>query len=473
MRTFKLFYAVAATIVAIALILFNPLTGRAGEGKVRRCSSVSTGSRAYNAGTNECVDGNDNCNPEDGLAEPEVSTIPLSTHSFAASWAQLTLRPNACARLTLTSPIRWISSALWVDESNQILLIDPRADLLLQVAPDGRVSRLGAQPTYSSETYPVFLGRLENSLLLVLNELRAREISSQGVSHSELGHLRAGDGRGLGTFDEMTAYRNDLLAIGSYYPPGSTRFTRGFIYARIDDNPIAARQVRLILSLENDDYYLLGHQYLTSSDLGIFFLQMDQALRLWWYHPGDLHAKSLDLVPSPFASAPRFQTKVSGPRDLEARYREIEGLSIPVGIYGQGAFVYLLTRQPAAEGTLWMIYKLDPVAERVVGRVKLPTSAHHLTVVPSPQRWYFLEKSEVGAYGAQETPSMLAVPSAWITNPDTSPIGGERSAENLCTGARARPQGSTSESAEAPFVLARTPSLCPNLGLSGLFGRGR
>ena len=82
---------------------------------------------------------------------------------------------------------------------------------------------------------------------------------------------------------------------------------------------------------------------------------------------------------------------------------------------GQGEFLYLLTRKPAVGGkTLWTLFKIDPRYHqgkgKIVGHVELPTSANHLTVVPSEETWYIFERGPVGLQQTQKIDSMISIP---------------------------------------------------------------
>ena len=51
---------------------------------------------------------------------------------------------------------------------------------------------------------------------------------------------------------------------------------------------------------------------------------------------------------------------------------------------------------------------------------EIPSSANHLTMVPGPNDWAFIEKGEVKGLGQQEIVSMRLISSRIIENPSFS-----------------------------------------------------
>jgi hypothetical protein len=124
---------------------------------------------------------------------------------------------------------------------------------------------------------------------------------------------------------------------------------------------------------------------------------------------------------------------MAGPRDASALFKEIEGLTIPVGLYGQGNMLYLLTRKPDSQGaTSWSLFQIDPQKDQVIGELRLPTKANHLTVVPSPEAWFLFEKGPVESPGAQNISSLLSIPASWINVPAGSPLNAANPKVNEC-----------------------------------------
>jgi hypothetical protein len=107
-------------------------------------------------------------------------------------------------------------------------------------------------------------------------------------------------------------------------------------------------------------------------------------------------------------------------------FAAIERTAMPVGLFEEASRLYVLTRRPGERGTVWELTGIDPAADRVVSRVRLPTAARHLVAAPGPQRWAFAEKSGIDQPGEQQVLGLLFVPTAWLagTSGSTDPPPG-------------------------------------------------
>jgi len=152
------------------------------------------------------------------------------------------------------------------------------------------------------------------------------------------------------------------------------------------------------------------------------------------YRVIDGNAEKLkNALPPKYATRPDFKTPMTGKSNAPAHYEELETFSIPAGLYAQDGYLYLLTREPASEGkTIWWFYQIDPAGTGSVrGRVRLPTNANHLTVIPTPdQGWMFIERSKVEPSQKQKIGPVVVISNAAIrslsipTDPTSCPVGG-------------------------------------------------
>jgi hypothetical protein len=93
------------------------------------------------------------------------------------------------------------------------------------------------------------------------------------------------------------------------------------------------------------------------------------------------------------------------------------------GLFGQGKYLYLLTRRPSpAGGTEWLLHQIDPRKPQILGAVRIPSTASHLSVGVGRDEWYFIERGEVRGWGDQDIDTVIRVPQSWITSPDGSRI---------------------------------------------------
>src|SRR5437764_15418965 len=84
--------------------------------------------------------------------------------------------------------------------------------------------------------------------------------------------------------------------------------------------------------------------------------------------------------------------------------------------------LYLLALSPSETQTIWWLYQIDPLRDKIIGRVLLPTAAQHITLVPTSAYWFIFEKGSVQDPGRQKIGSLLAIPTNWLVNPISSPL---------------------------------------------------
>lgn len=97
-------------------------------------------------------------------------------------------------------------------------------------------------------------------------------------------------------------------------------------------------------------------------------------------------------------------------RNLPWMSREATLFEWAVGLYGHGRWLYLLSREPVGGGaTNWWLTRIDPNTGRPSGKMRLPTAARHIDLVPG-RTWFLLEKGSVLSYGYQELTGGRRIP---------------------------------------------------------------
>ena len=132
--------------------------------------------------------------------------------------------------------------------------------------------------------------------------------------------------------------------------------------------------------------------------------------------------RRLNAFPSGYRAVPK--TDYNGKtEDIPRVYRQLESLQGAVGLYGQGNFLYLLTRQPDidGEGTMWILHKIDPRTDQVLGDVTLESKSPHITLLPGSDEWAIFEKGRVEKAWEQRIDAILRVSAAWIEGSASSP----------------------------------------------------
>jgi hypothetical protein len=116
-------------------------------------------------------------------------------------------------------------------------------------------------------------------------------------------------------------------------------------------------------------------------------------------------------LPSQIDFSPQLPSFES-PDDLPLIMKMVEASTMPTGLYGWEHSLYLLWRKPEGAKTLWFLTRIYP--NKQPRTVSIKTSANHLTVVPGPNAWAFVEKGRVRSWGEQNIDSILLVPAERI-----------------------------------------------------------
>ncbi|MXX74978.1 MAG: hypothetical protein F4210_14380 [Holophagales bacterium] len=76
-------------------------------------------------------------------------------------------------------------------------------------------------------------------------------------------------------------------------------------------------------------------------------------------------------------------------------YAALEASSYPAGLYGDEDSLYVLMRDATGGEPGWDLHRIDPQRDEVIGRVRLPTKAAHVSLLPG-RRYWVLEESSSG-----------------------------------------------------------------------------
>ncbi|HEY0158521.1 MAG TPA: hypothetical protein VGF28_14660 [Thermoanaerobaculia bacterium] len=119
----------------------------------------------------------------------------------------------------------------------------------------------------------------------------------------------------------------------------------------------------------------------------------------------------------PHGFPPPLAPPSSGPGDMAAADALVRQATMVSAVFGHGDFLYVLTREPGSNsGTRWLLHQIDPVKDKLLRQMQLPTSASGLIVVPGEHRWAFIEKGPVtGSFPVQEIGSAVMVPAPVIS----------------------------------------------------------
>jgi hypothetical protein len=173
----------------------------------------------------------------------------------------------------------------------------------------------------------------------------------------------------------------------------------------------------------NRGYYRSTYSYIASLGETAYYLSMNGGLKLFRHEKGKEKPEDVSaLLPRDLGQLLRLPDW-DYPSQFTAMLGDIERApSFPVGLFGwrdpktSRDSLYLLYRTRRGDSTNWTMYRIDPFGKLPWASTDLPVHANHVTVIPGAKNWAFIEKGPVLAYGAQNIPKMLLVPSEFLTD---------------------------------------------------------
>ena len=76
-----------------------------------------------------------------------------------------------------------------------------------------------------------------------------------------------------------------------------------------------------------------------------------------------------------------------------AGWGPLEASSYPAGLYADRDSLYVLMRDATGDAVVWDLHRIDPEQDAVVGKLRLPTNAPHVSLLTGPRYWLLLEAS--------------------------------------------------------------------------------
>ncbi len=130
--------------------------------------------------------------------------------------------------------------------------------------------------------------------------------------------------------------------------------------------------------------------------------------------------RKLAAFPPGFTRPPDPPPTLQGRDAAWAHTEMLEKAAIPLGLFGRGRDLLLLTRKPAGQGkTLWQLHRLEPERDRLVGSLTLPTAAPMVVVAPGEKRWGILELGPLGGVFERPLASWVELPAAVLDGSST------------------------------------------------------
>jgi hypothetical protein len=344
----------------------------------------------------------------------------------------------SCSRSELDYRLQWISGIEYDQKHNAILIADPGDPKNRKVLFYNPVTKKMNELTAAGGANATSLTKVQDGYLLKeRDDVTFLGPDWQRLGKSNLRLTKSGTPSGLGSLYTNWITRGArFIGFGSVTGFGSSDlghlqgnpargFQMGFVTGRITANSELPRDVKLLKPAEDASLYSLGFPYFAATDKDLFYVRMVKGapvaiIRVHESPDGALTSTPLlgSVIPSKFVAIPPLPKVHDDTAPAYDRFHEIEKSTMVAGLFGQGTYLYLLTREvnPSGPGTQWLLHQIDPDASRILGTVRLPTTAAFLSIAVAPDNWYFFERQEVLKWGEQSIKTVVRVPSAWIAS---------------------------------------------------------
>lgn len=326
------------------------------------------------------------------------------------------LGAQSCLRSSVAATGVWLTSAAWDMSGDRLVATDVAGGRLLLFSVDGRrqpdVLRPGKGPLEFNK--PTWVRGHGSGFLLQEGVSRWLRLDSEGKPAKEIyGALPTELALVHGVF-----VGSQIHGLGYQGQPGTP--PPGLEFLRVTLEPFAVIERGEGISFESSEMAyveLLGYLVASLGDRS-YALRLGPPLRIERLWP----TQKLNSFPAGFAGLPELPTLPPSPAAIQELYGRLARLKMPVAIHGWEKALYLLTREPGASGaTRWLLHEIDPVADRLVRTLMLPTHAAHLLVAPGERRWAIFEEGPVGSDRYNTFENLLLLPSEWFSN-SNSPL---------------------------------------------------
>lgn len=375
-----------------------------------------------------------------------VAGLAVAVLLLSSGGALQALPSDQCHEVDIP-PLFLARGGVWADD--ELLVLDILKQRLLRFDP---ATREGGFLRDGAWQHPSSLKRRNGEILMLDEGTLGRGMPgprSSIVRFDERMHPRDEKlpvkGRSLGTLQQSLGSRPVLEAIYDWQPmdegivafgdvkiAGGAGWESAFLF--LDEQGRQEVFYRLSPNAQVCNHYTLTFDYIAALRDRAYILFLDPVPKIGEVIPGRSGVRELPAFPEDFRNRPVLETRQGlastgqGARQATLFYEILEGSRMAAGLYARGEHLYLLGKEAIdAEGdTTWWLIQLDPTDGSELSRLRLPTEAAHLTVVPGSDFWALIEKGPVQGIGERHAPymdtsSMVLVPTDWIEDPDSRP----------------------------------------------------
>ncbi len=305
---------------------------------------------------------------------------------LAASEPRVRAASAICHRVPLKPPSGQAFALVWSLDGRELALTDISAHQLLRYGPEG--SLLGAvekpsfvkgdfKPTEVHATPEGFLIRNSGyDWIWFDRSFKPLRSVTQGLPRFAL-------------FQETLVGKDDILGFGSFRKEDGS-WSLGFIQVALTPAPKVVKVMKEIsYKTKGGDLSSMLIPLVAKAGEVPYALELGEPSSILNLRSG----QRLKAFPPGFERLPVLP-KNEGEVSAGGRVRVIDASTLPIALYGRGAFLYLLTRERQPQGkSLWRLHRIDPKKDALLGSVILPTSATYLALAPGPNAWAILEES--------------------------------------------------------------------------------
>jgi len=340
-----------------------------------------------------------------------MALLPLLMGSTATGGSR-----GSCRRVDLSIRPYWASSGAWTAEGD-LLIADATSKSILRYSEDGRA--LGTIPEKIGADLADFFPQMirstpQGNLFVELFHGRLAVFDKHYVlqSKSDINAKSKALGLSVQGMYLWEPIGHDLVTFSDIQGPNDKDWHSGFVRFPAD----RPQDFSVLYTMQFKDpthvFYQLGHPYITSLGNTAYALLMESKMVILKGMNGGLVPMAASAFPADQLTLAPQLPELEATDDLPQVMRAVEASTMPTGLYGWENSLYLLWRRPEGNATKWFLTKIDAAREKVIGTVSIKsTSANHLTVVPGPRFWAFIEKGPAKGWGLQDVKSIFYVPS--------------------------------------------------------------
>jgi hypothetical protein len=339
-----------------------------------------------------------------------------------------------CSRVPIDDPPSWVTSGVF--DGKSLVMVDVADQELVRLLPGAAkpVETATALSRYIEGFSPTRIRpKGEGEFVVELAGGRrfvklGRNLGYRGKADFALSGKRK-DGTGMSLIDWIVAGQNvfgyaDIEGEGT----GLKRWRNGLVRFPIDH----ADDFTVLRERPFPDpsriFWKLTYPFLASpSDRTVYAVLFDTQIGLYKLEGETTELKALPtrVLPAPLREqlAPILPDLLV-PDDFVDVMREVERSTIPAGLYSFDKDLFLLFRVFKDGSSHWWLSKISrgQKEEELLWTVPIPSRANHLTVVPGPEAWAFLEKGPVKAWGRQDMKTILYVSSSQMRAEELSAL---------------------------------------------------